>query len=365
MVVGGVEVNNESKVLIIAEAGINHDGKLEQAYQLIDVAKEAGADVVKFQLFTAEKMYTPRAGNYITANGQKKNINEILKPVELQIEWIDLLMKYCRKKEIGFLCTVCDEEGVDVLNEKNVDAFKLASYGITFYPLLKKVAAVQKPVIISSAGAYLSDVDKAVRIIEGQGNKQIGLMHCVAKYPTPPEKCNLSILSMYKMAFPEVIIGYSDHTEDPISAPTCAVALGAKMIEKHFTIDKTLEGADHSFAVNPEQLKQMCDAIRETEEKMRKGEFVNYDKNLLGTSRKQVTDVEMHLRKYAYRTIIARKKIEKGEIFTRDNIDILRPGNEVRGLEPEMYELLLSGVQATKVIEEGEAVKWENILVIK
>lgn len=362
MIIGGVEVHNESKVLIIAEAGINHDGKLEQAYQLIDVAKEAGADVVKFQLFTAEKMYTKKAGMYTTASGQKKNINDILKPVELQIDWIDLLMGYCAQKEIGFLCTVCDEEGVDILNEKNVDSFKLASYGITYFPLLERVAATQKPVIISSAGAYLSDVDRAIRVIEAQGNKDIGLMHCVAKYPTPLEECNLSIIPMFKMAFPEAVVGYSDHTEDPISAPVCAVALGAKIIEKHFTIDKTLEGADHSFAVNPEQLKQMCDAIRETEEKMRKNEKIEYDEKLLGTSRKKVTDVELHLRKYAYRTIIAKKRIEAGESFSRENIDVLRPGNEERGLEPEMYKLLLSGIKATEVIEEGEAVKWESIL---
>lgn len=366
LVIGGKKVSNESRTLIIAEAGINHDGKYEQALQLIDVAANAGADIVKFQLFRADKMYTPKAGNYTTASGDVKPINEILKATELPFDWIPKLMKYCDSKGIGFLCTVCDEDGADILHEYGVDSFKMASYAITHIPLIKHVAKYNKPVIFSSAGAFLSDIDIAIRTIKGQNNKNICLMHCVAKYPTPISECNLNILKTFKIAFPDVIIGYSDHTEDPIAAPVTAVALGAKVIEKHFTIDKSLPGADHSFAVNPEQLTKMCEMIRKVENltEEEKKEYISDES--LGSPEKTVIEVEKHLRKYAFRCIFATKDLTVGDVITRDNTAILRPGNEDRGIEPIDYEMLLNNnVSITKPVKAGKAIKWDNILVYK
>lgn len=362
MKISGFDVSRDSRVLIIAEAGINHDGKLEQALKLIDVAAEAGADIVKFQLFKAKTMYTEKAGNYTTASGSVVKINDILKDVELPESWLPTLTAYCREKKLGFLCTVCDENAVDVLQAQHVDAFKMASYALTHHPLLTKVAQTGKTVVISSAAATLGDIDESVRLIERCGNRNIVIMHCVGKYPTPTEKCNLNVLKTLQLAYPEAVIGYSDHTEDPVAAPVCAVALGAKLIEKHFTIDKTLPGADHSFAVDPQGLKQMCDAIRQTERKLAAGEPVAYDTRLCGTSRKDILDIEAHLRGYAYRTVMATKDIQPGDRFTPENIAVLRPGNQSRGLEPDMYPLLLSGFRATQPVGRGDAVTWQSIL---
>ncbi|MBO5239354.1 MAG: N-acetylneuraminate synthase family protein [Lachnospiraceae bacterium] len=365
LIIGGKKVSNNSRTLIIAEAGINHDGKYDQALQLIDVAVAAKADIVKFQLFRADKMYTPNAGDYTTAAGQVKPINEILKGTELPYEWIPKLMQYCDSKGIGFLCTVCDEDGADILNNQNVDSFKMASYAITHIPLLKHVAKYKKPVIFSSAGAYLSDVDIAIRAISEVGNDKIGLMHCVAKYPTPLSECNLRIIQMYKQAFPNVIIGYSDHTEDPVAAPVTAVALGAKIIEKHFTIDKNLPGADHSFAVNPEQLAEMCLAIRKVENMSddEKQQFIHQE--TLGTSQKMVIEVEENLRKYAYRCVFATEDLRAGDVISTQNTAILRPGNESRGIEPIHYEMLLNNhVRVVKAVKKGCSIKWEDILTM-
>lgn len=363
LTIGGKVVSEKSPVLIIAEAGINHDGNYEQALQLIDVAVEAGADVVKFQLFKAKKMYTEKAGDYTTASGDVKPINDILTTSELPEEWLPKLMKYCQQRNIGFLCTVCDEEGGDVLNDAGVDSFKLASYGITHIPLLQHVARYNKPIIFSSAGSYLSDVDVALRKIRETGNNKIALMHCVAKYPTPLEECNLNIIKTFSMAFPNVVIGYSDHSEDPVDAPVTAVILGAKVIEKHFTIDKSLPGADHSFALNPEQLKEMCSAIRNVENLSDTEKEEHINQMTLGTSEKTVTGLEQDLRKYAFRCLFATKDIYTGEQITTENCAVLRPGNADRGIEPIFYDMLINnGVRAVKSVSKGDSIKWENIL---
>lgn len=363
LIIAGRKVSNKSKTLIIAEAGINHDGDYQQALKLIDVAVEAGADIVKFQLFRAEKMYTPKAGNYKTAAGDIKPINEILKATELPFEWIPKLQEYCEQKSIGFLCTVCDEEGADILNDYGVDSFKMASYAITHIPLLKYVAKYNKPIVFSSAGAYLSDVDIAVRSIKETGNNNIALMHCVAKYPTPLSECNLTVLKTFKSAYPDIVIGYSDHSEDPIAAPVTAVVLGAKIIEKHITIDKDLPGADHSFAVNPEELKKMCSAIRKVEALPEEEKIKFVHQETMGTSEKRVIPIEEGLRKYAFRCVFATKDLKKGDIITTENSAILRPGNEERGIEPIHYlDLLEKGVKVISSVEAGKAIKWENIM---
>lgn len=363
LIIGNSKVSENSKTIIIAEAGINHDGNYEQALKLIDVASEAGADVVKFQLFKANKMYSEKAGNYTTASGVVKPINMILKESELPENWIPKLQDYCREKKIGFLCTVCDEDGGDVLNEYQVDSFKMASYAITHLPLLQHVAHYQKPVIFSSAGAYLSDVDIAIRTIRETGNNKIALMHCVAKYPTPLEECNLNIIKTFKLAFPDLIIGYSDHTAGAIEAPVTAVICGAKIIEKHFTIDKNLPGADHSFSLNPEELKQMCKAIREVEVLDSIAQKAYICESALGTSEKTVRGIEEELRMYAYRCIFAIEDLNPGDVITKDNCAILRPGNMKRGLEPSMYSYLLDHkIKITKRVNKGEAIQWESIL---
>lgn len=362
MIISGQNVNQNSKVLIIAEAGINHDGNFGQALQLIDAAVEAKADVVKFQLFKASKMYTKNAGDYVTAKGNKENIVELLEQVELPYDWIPKLMEYCKQKGIGFLCTVCDEEAGDELERAGSDAFKMASYAITHLPLMKHVAKKQKPVIFSSAGANISEVENALNTIKGEGNHQIVLMHCVAKYPAPLESTNMNVLDTFKNAFPDIVLGYSDHTEDPINAPVAAVLKGAKVVEKHFTIDKNLPGADHCFALNPNELKMMVNAIRDAEQKIKVGLNVAVDPVVYGSSEKKVYEIERTIREFAYRCIFATKDLKKGQIIDIKNTAILRPGESKRGIEPKYYELLLSRkVKVNKDIESGNSIKWEDV----
>jgi N-acetylneuraminate synthase len=363
--VGGKFVGKNEPVLIVAEAGINHDGNYEQAIKLIDIASECGADVVKFQLFKTSKMYTKKAGEYTTAAGSRESITKLLKSVELPYEWIPKLIDYCNFKNIGFLCTVCDEESGEILDNFGVDAFKLASYAITHIPLLKHVARKNKPIVFSSAGATLAEVDEAIRIIKNEENHKIALMHCIAKYPAPLQSCNMNILDTFKNAFPDVIIGYSDHTEHPTKAPVTAVLKGAKIVEKHFTLDKTLHGADHCFAVGPDGLIEMVKAIRETEKKIINKQVVEIDPIILGTSEKKVLDIEQHLRRYAYRCVFAISDIREGEEISISNSAILRPGESERGIDPAFYEIILfNKVKANKKINAGDPIKWEDLFNI-
>lgn len=363
--IGGKLVGKNEPVLIIAEAGINHDGKYEQALKLIDIASECGADIVKFQLFKANKMYTKVAGKYTTAAGKKETIVDLLEKVELPYEWIPNLMEYCEKKKIGFLCTVCDEESGDILDSFDVDSFKMASYAITHIPLLKHISKKDKPVVFSSAGADITEVNEAIKTIKSTGNDKIVLMHCIAKYPAPLNTCNMNVLDTFKYAFPEVIIGYSDHTEDPVKAPVAAVMKGAKIIEKHFTIDKKLPGPDHCFAVDPQGLKEMVNAIRETEKRLINNENISIDDVILGTSEKKVLEIEANLRRFAYRCMFATKNINKGETINLSNSAILRPGESERGIEPSFYELIIdNNVKANKSIKEGQPIRWKDILNI-
>lgn len=354
---------NKENTVIIAEAGINHDGNFEQALKLIDIAAEAGADIVKFQLFKSEKMYCENAGDFQASSGKTMSINEVLKKTELPVDWVNDLIQYCKKREIGFLCTACDIESANILNNVGVSSFKIASSGITHIPLIKHIASFNKPIIMSGAGANLSDIDNAISQIRAMGNSKITIMHCLYKYPTPISECNLNFIKTLKLAYPDLTIGYSDHTADPILAPVTAVILGAKVIEKHFTLDKTLPGADHSFSLNPNELKKMCSAIREVEKLNEKDKKLYLCKEALGTTGRVLNKSEIDLRKFAYRCIFAIQDINIGEKITYYNSDVLRPGNVTRGIEPNMYEYIIkNGIRATRNIKKGDSIKWEDIL---
>lgn len=188
-------------------------------------------------------------------------------------------------------------------------------------------------------------------------------MHCVAKYPAPPEYSNLSVIPMLAAAFPEAVIGFSDHSEHPTEAPCAAVRLGAKLIEKHFTIDKNLPGADHSFALNPDELKEMVDGIRKTEAELKQGITKPVSEKLLGSSYKTTTSIEGEIRNFAYRGIFTTAPIQKGEAFSEDNIAVLRPGQKPQGLHPRFFELLTSGVRAVRDIPADTGIVWDDILL--
>lgn len=363
IIIGKTKLGANNPVFITAECGINNDGTLEQAIKLIDVAAAAECSAVKFQLFTAELMYTIDPGKYKTATGKMKPIWNLIKANELRTEWIPELKKHAASYGLEIFITVCDEPGGDTLDKLGMPAFKIASYEITHLPLIRHMAKKRKPIVFSSGGATLAEIDEAIRTIEAEDNHQIVHMHCMGQYPAKPSQANLNIITTLRTAFPHIIVGYSDHTIDPLAAPKAAVALGAKMIEKHITINQNLPGPDHSFAVDPDGLKSMVEIIRQTEAKIKKGQAITINPTLLGCARRRTYQTEEFVRKFCYRRIFATQNIKRGEHLTTNNIAILRSGNKYKEdiLLPQMYDHLL-GHQAQQPIKTGQGITWSTVL---
>ena len=310
---------------IIAEAGSNHNGSLQQAKNLIDVAVDAEADAVKFQLFRANKLYPANAGHsdYLKLD---RSIYDIIADMEMPYEWLPELAAYCQERGIIFLSSVFDEESVDRL-DPHVPAYKIASYEMTHLPLVRYIAGKGKPVIISTGTANLEEVDETVEAFYETGNRDLMLMQCTASYPAPLESLNLRAIATMKNAF-GVPVGLSDHSRDPLAGPMASVALGGNLVEKHFTLSNRLPGPDHSFAIEPEELRSMVQKMREVE-------------RTLGSGEKAVQSVEAELREFARRSIFATQDIAVGDIFSQENVAVLRRGKLAPGLEPKYYEAVL------------------------
>jgi len=319
---------------VIAEAGSNHNGSLDMALKLIDVAARAGADAVKFQGFRARTLYPETAGKaeYL---GDPRTIFEIIKAMEMPLDWIPLLAQHCRARRVQFLCTPFDEEWAEAL-EPHVFAFKMASYELSHAPLMRKVLAYGKPTFISTGAATLGEVRGVVELAKETGNERIVLLQCTASYPTPPHSVNARAIVTLAEAT-GCLVGLSDHSRDPVLAPVVAVALGACVIEKHFTIDNRLPGPDHRFAVEPKELEALVKAVRDAE-------------LVLGTGAKEVLGVENELRDFARRSVFAARAIAKGETLTADNILVLRNGVNAPGLPPSAYPALLGRTAARAVV---------------
>lgn len=358
--IGGRVVGNDTKALIVAEAGINHDGKLEQAYKLIDMAAEAGADIIKFQLFTASRMYPTIAGKYKTSNGKITDIYPLMKEMEMPESWIPNLIRRCNELNIGFLCTTCDETSTDLLEKYGVDAFKIASSEITHLPLLQYTAKTGKTMILSEGASNIAEIYNAIETIENTGNSNIALLHCTAEYPAKLSDCNTNIIETYKRMFPNLIIGFSDHTSDPSLAPVQAILKGAKIIEKHITISRQLSGADHSFSLEFDELKQMVKDIRYVEEHMNE---IKIDNIISGRTDKVILEDERSLRSFVHRGIFASKDIKKGEVLSKDNTEVLRPGNSENGIDPAFFSMLIEKkVCVNKDIPSNYPVQWDDVL---
>jgi N-acetylneuraminate synthase/N,N'-diacetyllegionaminate synthase len=332
--IGNKFVGEEEPTFIIAEAGSNHDGNLEQAKRLIDIAAEAGVDAVKFQAFKADKLF-----NKI----KNKDIVNKLEKLELREEWYKELFDHTNEKGLIFISSVFDEDSADLLDGFGVLAYKIASYELTHIPLLEYIAKKNKPVILSTGMANESEVKEAVECIYSAGNRQVVILHCVSQYPAKPEDINLKSLLALKRVF-DCPIGFSDHTET-IYAPIAAVALGAKMIEKHFTLDKSLPGPDHAYALEPEELKQMVTAIRDVEK-------------MLGTEEIKPVESEINERKWR-RAIYAACDISKGTVITKDMLMIVRPSPE-GSLAPKYLKEVL-GKRIKKDIKKGELLTKEMV----
>ncbi len=328
------------KVLIIAEAGVNHNGSLEMAKQMADIAKRCGADFVKFQTVKADSLVSRFAA---MAEYQKKNTGteesqlDMLKKVILSYDDFIELWKYCQSKDIGFLSTPFDIESIHFLNDM-VPFWKIPSGEITNYPYLVEIAKTQKRVVLSTGMSNVQEIETAVNVLKQFGTPEVALLHCNTQYPTPYEDVNLRAMNTLREHF-GVETGYSDHTNG-IEVPIAAVAMGATIIEKHFTLDRKLPGPDHKASLEPGELKQMVTAIRNIEAAM-------------GNGVKAVTKSEKENVDVARKSIVAAVNIKKGEQFTSQNITTKRPGS---GISPMMWNDVI-GRKAVRDFCEDELIE--------
>lgn len=338
--IGGRLIGLPQPCYVIAEAGSNHDGSLEQARALVDVAAEAGADAVKFQVFRADRMYPPSAGVTDYLNDPTP-IYDIISRLEMPEAWVPQLARHCRTRSVTFLASVFDEDAADRI-DPYVEAFKIASYEMTHLPLVQHVARKGKPVIISTGAATIDEVADTVTAFRATGNRDLILMQCTAAYPAPVESLNLRAMDALRDRF-DVPAGFSDHSRDPLVGPLAAVARGAAVLEKHFTLSNALPGPDHQFAIDPAELRLMVEKIRQVE-------------RALGSGEKAVELVEEELRAFARRSVFATREIAAGEIFTTENAAVLRCGKLPAGLSPREYPGLL-GRRAVRSIVRDSAIR--------
>ena len=334
---------NQNQVLIIAEAGVNHNGSLETAKQLVDVASEAGADMVKFQTFSADRMVTISA-NKAEYQNQTTDASEsqhsMIQKLELSREMHEDIIAYCKKCKIEFFSTGFDTQSIDMLVDLGLEQFKIPSGEITNLPYLRHIGKYGKPVILSTGMANLGEIESALDVLETSGTprSQITILHCNTEYPTPMEDVNLRAMQAIRDAF-GVAVGYSDHTLG-IEVPLAAVSLGATVIEKHFTLDCTLPGPDHKASLEPYELKAMVRAIRNIE-------------IALGDGIKRPSPSEAKNKPIARKSLVAAVAIQTGECFTETNLTAKRPGS---GISPMCWDEVL-GRQAMRDFEPDEMIE--------
>lgn len=342
--IGDRPIGPDEPTYVIAEAGSNHNGDLKIAKELIDVAADAGADAVKFQTFRAENMYVQESGE-VEYLDDERSIYEIIESMEMPYEWIPELYEYCHERGVDFLSTPFDEQSAAEL-EEYVPAWKVASYTSSHVPLLEHLAETDKPILMSTGAHELDEIAESVSALRDAGVSDLVVLQCVAAYPTPLSDINVCVVETLQQEF-DVSSGLSDHTLDPVTAPSAAASLGAAVVEKHFTLDKTMEGPDHQFALEPDQLARMVSAIRDTE-------------TALGTGEKHVLEVEEELYEKARRAVHAVRDIEAGDEFTTENVNVLRPGEKDAGLDPKFYDEIL-GETATRDVQKGDGIQWDHV----
>jgi len=340
--IGRQFVGGKAPCFIIAEIGINHSGDISLAKKLIDAAKNCGADAVKFQTF--------KTGNFLSKNiilpkhvKSKISFFQQLEEWELSREDHHVLSEYCKHKNIVFISTPLDEESVKILNEVRVPAFKIASGDLDNLPFLRFIARYNKPVILSTGMGTISEVGEAIETIHSEGNTDIILLHCVSIYPPQTEVVNLRAMEALKCAF-QLPVGFSDHTIG-IHIPLAAVAKGACVLEKHFTLDKTMEGPDHAISADPDEMKRLVKDIREIEKS-------------LGTGIKIPSPEEIEMKKSMRRSIVAQTDIKKGEIIKLNMISMKRPGT---GISPKYIDLVL-GKTAKRDIRYDDLLSFDDFL---
>ena len=329
------------KTKIIAEAGVNHNGNIELAYKLIEAAKKAGADIIKFQTFKPEAIVSKFAQK---AEYQKRNTGNdnsqltMLRKLALSNKCFIDLKAYCNKVGIEFLSTPFDLESIDFLDSIGCRLWKIPSGEITNYPYLVKIAKTGYPIIMSTGMSSMKEIEEAVNLLKKNDCGEISLLHCTTEYPAPFEDVNLKAMQTLNQHF-NLKVGYSDHTKG-IEIPVAAVAMGAEIIEKHFTLDKTMEGPDHKASLEPNELKAMVSAIRNVEK-------------AIGDGNKVPSKSEIKNMAIARKSIVAKRNLKAGEILTEINITTKRPGN---GISPMKWNEVL-GTKAKRNFEEDELIE--------
>ncbi|MCI7129078.1 MAG: N-acetylneuraminate synthase [Lachnospiraceae bacterium] len=333
-------------IRIIAEAGVNHNGSMELAKQMVDKAKEAGADYIKFQTFQPEKLvskYAQKAEYQKKATGNEESQLEMLQKLALTQSDFRELKNYCEQVGIGFLSTPFDLDSIDFLESLDMDFWKIPSGEITNLPYLIKIAQTGRPIVMSTGMCQMEEIEEALMWLKKSGAGEMTLLHCNTQYPTPMEDVNLHAMQSLRRQF-GFPVGYSDHTEG-IEVPIGAAAMGATVLEKHFTLDKTMEGPDQAASLAPEELAAMVRAVRNIE-------------RALGSGEKGVTASEMANRAVARKSIVAAGTIRKGETFGEENLTVKRPG---AGISP-MHWFELLGKTAQRDYSEDELIAEEELL---
>lgn len=334
-------------VYIIAEIGCNHNGDVQLAQKMVDVAVSCGVDAVKFQTFKAEKLiskFAPKAEYQKKTTGTQDSQLEMTKRLELSFDEYLQLRDYGLSKGVDVFSTPFDEESLDFLIRTNMAVYKIPSGEITNLPYLEKIGKQKKKVILSTGMATMEEIHQAVRILQENGTTDISVLHCTTEYPTPFESLNLNVITTLKHEFPQLTIGYSDHSIG-YEAPIAAAALGAEIIEKHFTLDMNMPGPDHKASATPEVLAALVKGVRVIEQAM-------------GRFEKEPDPVEEKNKIVARKSIVANKTIRKGDVFTVENVTVKRPGN---GISPmDWYRLL--GKEAQQDFEEDELIVDDRFL---
>jgi len=325
------KIGNSFPTFFIAEAGLNHNGDINLAKKMIDESKNVGADAIKFQTYKSENFLSETSEYF-----------DFFKNVELSFEEFKEIKEYADNLDVIFLSTPFDFESADYLKRINVPGFKIASSDMTNLPFIAHIAKMNLPIILSTGLATIDEIDESIKLCNSLGNDQISILHCVADYPAPPEETNLTAMESIKEKF-HVPVGYSDNGESTL-VDEVAVSLGADIIEKHFTLDKKLEGPDHSFSIQPADLKLLINRIRLIEK-------------IRGDGIKSPTESEIKNKLAIRKSIFASQQISQGDIFSSDNLAIKRPGN---GIEPKHWNNILDK-KSTREIQKNELITWDDI----
>lgn len=343
--IGNKIIGDTHPTYFIAEIGANFDGSIEQAKHLIDAAKEAGADCAKFQTFSTPRIVSEGGFSHMQLKGVHgswgRTVSEVFKDAEFPVAWHKEIADYCKVVGIDFSTSPYFKEAVDLCVDLDVPFIKIGSGDITWLEMLDYITRKGKPVMLATGDATMSEIDEAVRTIEATGNKDLVLMQCITNYPSKIESANVNVLKTYQSAF-DVLTGYSDHAPGHVVA-LASVVIGGRVIEKHFTLNKTDKGPDHPHSMEPQEFRFMVDSIREVERAM-------------GSTRKEVVAEEGETVYVQRRCLYAKQDLKKGHIMTSEDIDILRPALGI----PPKFKPMIIGKECKEDIVKGQPLFWNN-----